>query len=112
MVARQTLGRSALQILATYAAWLISAVLGVGVLITCHSTFLRLYVGFGLDKYAIAFFNNMIVISLGLAWLVGIMILENWYRRAPDLGTLGRRCGRLTLAQVAVAALAYLLGQI
>ena len=110
MVARQSLGRSALLLLATYAAWLISAVLGVGVLITCHATFLRLYVGFGLDKYAIAFFNNMVVITLGLIWLVGIMILESWYRRSPDLGTLGRRFGRLTLAEVAVAALAYLLG--
>ncbi len=112
MVARQTLGRSALLILTTYAAWLVSAVLGVGVLITYHSTFLRLYVGFGLDKYAIAFFNNMITVGLGLGWLVGIMILESWYRRAPDLGDLGRRFGRLTLAEVALAALAYGLGQL
>ena len=112
MVARQSLGRSALLILATYAVWLLSAVLGVGVLITCHATFLRLYVGFGLDKSAIAFFNNMIVITLGLVWLVGIMIIESWYRRAPDLGALGRRFRRLTLAEVALAALAYLAGQL
>lgn len=112
MVARQNPGRSALLILATYAAWLVSAVLGVGVLITCHSACLRLYIGFGLDKYAIAFFNNMMVISLGLIWLVGIMILESWYRRSTDLGALGRRFGQLTLAQVALAALAYLAGQL
>jgi len=111
-VARQSLGRSALLILTTYAAWLVTAVLGVGVLVTCHATFLRLYVGFGLDKYAIAFFNNMVVITLGLAWLVGIMILENWYRRAPDLGTLGRRFGRITLIEVALAVLAYGLGRL
>lgn len=111
-MARQSLGRSALLILTTYAAWLVTAVLGVGVLVTCHATFLRLYVGFGLDKYAIAFFNNMVVITLGLAWLVGIMILENWYRRAPDLGTLGRRFGRITLIEVALAVLAYGLGRL
>lgn len=111
-MARQTLGRSALLILATYAAWLLSAVLGVGVLIICHSTLLRLYVGFGLDKYALAFFNNMVTITLALVWLVGVMILESWYRRAPDLGALGRRFGRLALAQIALAALAFGLGQL
>jgi len=112
MVAQQTQGRSALLILATYVAWLVTAILGVGLLITWHSAFLRLYVSFSFDKYAMSFFNNMVVITLGLVWLVGIMILESWYRHTPDFRALGRRFGRLTLAVIVLAALAFGLGQL
>lgn len=63
MGARQSLWSAALLVLTTYAAWLISSMLGVGALITWHSTVPRLYVRFGFDNYTIAFFNNMVVIA-------------------------------------------------
>jgi hypothetical protein len=112
MEASQGRGRTIATTIAVYVAWLVSALFGVAVLITWHSSLLRLYVAFEWNKYGIAAFNNTVALVLALIWLVVVIVLETWYRHAGDLGNLGRRFGRVTFAQVALTLLAWVVGRL
>lgn len=107
----QELGRSIATVLATYGAWIVTGVLGVGVFITWHATLLRFYVG-RFNRYGTAAFNNTAVILLVLAWLVLLMAAEGWYRRAARDGALGGRFARATLVQLALWALGFVVGRL
>ena len=109
---RQGLGKRVAVIAAAYLAWLVSVALGIGVLIIWHSSLLRLYTGLDLSQYGLAFFNNTVVIVLALIWLVALIVLETWYRRAGDFPELGRRVGRIFFAEVALALLAWVVGRL
>jgi hypothetical protein len=105
------LGRSAANVAATYGAWIVTSVLGVGVFITWHTALLHLYVG-RFNRYGTAAYNNTVVIALVLIWLVLVMALEGWYRRAASAGALGRLFVRVTLVQVVLWALGFVVGRL
>ena len=106
------LGRTAANVAATYGAWIVTSVLGVGVFIEWHTALLRAYAALGLNRYGIAAFNNTVVIVLVLIWLVLVMATEGLYRRAASEGALGRRFLRTTLTQVALWAVAFIVARL
>lgn len=97
--------REAGTIAAVYGAWLVVSAIGVGVMIVWRSALLRAYVALRWDKWGMALFNDTIVLVLVLAWLIFVVAIEGWLRRAGVAGALGRRFGRL-LAIMVVAGLA------
>lgn len=93
--------------IAAYAAWLAHCAAGIGICILWQQTLLLLYARAGGDRWGAAAYNNLIVIVLVLGWLVLAIATEAWYRRGIADGTVGRRVLRLTLIEVAAAALAF-----
>ena len=105
------LGRSAANVAATYGARIVTSVFGVGVFITWHTALLRLYVG-RFNRYGTAAYNNTVVIALVLIWLVLVMAIEGWYRRAAGDGALGRLLGEVTLVQLVLWQLGFVVGRL
>ncbi len=102
------LRRSVLPVAAAYGAWLVTMALAVGVMYVWRAALLQLYVALQLDKYGMAAFNNTVVIVFLLAWLVMVVLTENWYRQAAEKGLLGRRFARLSLVLLALLAAGFL----
>lgn len=105
-------GKRVAAIAVAYLAWLATAALGIATMIAWHSALLRLYVNLELNKYGVAAFNNLVVIVLALLWLVALIVLETWYRRAGDFAELGRRVGRVLFAEIALTLLAWVVGRL
>jgi hypothetical protein len=112
MVPQRSPARIVAMVAATYVAWIVSCVIGAGVLITWHSALLRLYVIMGFNKYGGAFFNDMVVLSLAMIWLALVVLAESWYRRTANEGTLGRAFFRATMAELALGLLGYVVGRL
>jgi len=93
--------------LAAYAGWLAHCAAGIAICILWNQTLLLLYTRAGWNKYGAAAYNNLIVMLLVLGWLALCVGTEAWYRRGIADGTVGRRFLRLTLIEVATAALAF-----
>ena len=75
----------------TYGAWLISALLGLGVCYVWRSTLLKLYVARVAYPPAFALFNLTVTTLLGLGWLGFVSATEGWYRSLTKRGLLGAR---------------------
>lgn len=108
MESERSARRIVLGLLGAYAAWLVTAVLSVGVLITWNTALLHLYRIGGFNKYGTALFNNLVVITLVGLWLALVVLAEGIFRRAAERGTV------LTYFLRALAALAalWLLGSV
>jgi hypothetical protein len=100
-------GRTIALYLATYAGWLAHCAAGVAICILWQQTLLLLYARAGWNKYGASAYNNLIVIVLVLGWLVLCIGTEAWYRHGIANGTIGRRLLRVTLIEIAAAALAF-----
>jgi len=99
-------GRTIARYLAAYAGWLAHCAAGIAICILWQQTLLLLYTRAGWNKYGVSAYNNLIVIVLVLGWLALCVGTEAWYRHGVANGTIGRRLLRVTLIEVAAAALA------
>ncbi len=91
----------ATSLVVTYGAWLISALLALGVCYVWRSTLLRLYIAKVAYLPAFTLFNFTITISLGLAWLAFIAATEGWYRSLAMRGRLSARFKEVTVIEFA-----------
>jgi hypothetical protein len=112
MMPQRSPARIVAMVAATYAAWLVTCAISVGVLITWHNALLRLYVVMGFGKYGAAFYNDMLVLLLVLVWLALVVFAEGWFRRAAQEGALGRTFVRATVGQLALGLLGYVVGRL
>ena len=106
------LRRTVLPIAAAYGAWLVTMALAVGVMYIWRDALLQLYVALRLDKYGMAAFNNTVVIVFLLAWLVMVVLTENWYRQGAEKGLLGRRFARLSVVLLALLGLGFVIERV
>jgi hypothetical protein len=104
--------RTAVMILAVYAAWLVTTVLSVGVLIAWHTALLRVYVALQFSKWGLALYNNLIVLLVVTIWLVLVVASEGWYRQGASEGVLGRRVGRLLIGLLFFGVCGVALGRV
>lgn len=78
-------------IIGAYLLWILTMIVAFGVCVSWHGLLLRLYRALGWNKYGASAFNYTVIIILLLAWLVLVVISEQWYRHAAERGTLLRR---------------------
>jgi len=97
------------KLVAAYAAWLATIVLGLGVVGVWSSALLGLFVRARLDKYAYATYNNAVVLVLLLSWLLLVVISEAWCRQSAQKGRLLRLISRLDGALAALVVVGYAL---
>lgn len=90
----------ATSLVVTYGAWLISALLALGVCYVWRSALLKLYIARLAYPPAFALFNLVVTTVLGLGWLGFVSVTEGWYRSLAERGLLGTRFKE-------VAAIAY-----
>ena len=100
-------GRTVGLYVAAYAGWLAHCAAGIAICILWQRTLLLLYARAGWSRYGLAAYNDLIVIALVLGWLMLCIGTEAWYRHGIANGTVGRRFLRLTLIEIAAAALAF-----
>ena len=81
----------AASLVVTYGAWLISALLALGVCYVWRSALLKLYVARLAYPPAFALFNLVVTTVLGLGWLGFVSVTEGWYRSLAARGLLGTR---------------------
>jgi hypothetical protein len=112
MMPQRSPGRIVATVAATYAAWLVTCAISVGVLITWYNALLRLYIVMHFNKYGGAFYNDMLVLLLVLVWLALVVFAEGWFRRAANEDALGRTFVRATMAQLALGLLGYVVGRL
>lgn len=105
-----TMVRNIGKYLAIYGGWLISCALGLLALMVSRQAVIVLAVGF-VDKWARSALVNWSTLLIGLAWLIVAIFTETYYREGANQGLLPRRFGRVTLIELAVAAVAALIIQ-
>ncbi len=81
----------AASLVVTYGAWLISALLALGVCYVWRSALLKLYIVKVAYPPAFALFNLTVTTLLGLGWLGFISATEGWYRSLARRDRLGAR---------------------
>ena len=93
----------------TYAVWLLTCALGVGVVWTWRSALLGLFIRLRLDKYAYAAYNNVVVLALILGCLILVILSESWCRVSAKKGRLTRLVARLDGCLAVSAVTGYVL---
>jgi hypothetical protein len=93
--------------LACYAMWLALSALGVWLLFALRPVVFGLAIWLRLDPWQVRALDNFSFVSLGLAWLVGILLLEHSLRKGVEKGRLWRRAARVLAAEVVALGLCY-----
>jgi len=106
VVRRITTVRAVARYAAIYLAWGITGALGIADLIGAREAVLRLYVVLRLDKWGYGAADKWLFVFFGLIWLVGILYAEFYYRTGAKQGLLLKRFLRVTLAELAILAVA------
>ena len=96
--------------LAVYGAWLVSSALLVGVLLMARSMVRAIFIGSRLDTSLYVLVNNWSFVLLALPVLCAVMYLEHYYRQSGKQGRLTRHFVTVTLIELALAALSYVVG--
>jgi hypothetical protein len=103
---RLRLGRT----LVVYAAWLASSALLVGVLLVARATVRAIFIATHLDTSLYILVNNWSFVLLAVPVFGAVMYLEHYYRQSSRQGLLKRRFINVTLIELALAALFYVIG--
>jgi len=93
--------------LACYALWLGLSALGVWLIFTLRSVLVGLAFVLRLNPWQVRAVDNFGFVTLGLIWLVGILLLEHRLREAVAKRRLWRRAAYVGLAELIVLGLCY-----
>ena len=94
---------------ACYLLWLVTIVLGLLDLAVARTWLHEGYVLLGLSPWGFAAARNFGLVLFAMAWLVGILAAESYYRDGVARGELLRRFARITVAQLAPITLTLVL---
>ncbi len=92
---------------ACYAIWLALAALGIWLLFEWQTTLFRLAVWLRANPWVARAIERFGVVTLGLAWLVGILWLEDYLRSGVEKDVLWKRAARATLIAALLVGLCY-----
>jgi hypothetical protein len=95
--------------LACYAIWLALATLGIWLIFALRPVVFGLAAWLRLNPWQVLALDNLSVVSFGLAWLVGILLLEHRLRQGVEKGRLWRRAARVFAAEAVALGLCYAL---
>jgi hypothetical protein len=93
--------------LAAYALWIGFSALGVWLVFALRSALVRLAFVLRFDPWQVRAVDNFGVVTLGLIWLIGILLLEYYLRRGVLKNRLWERAVRVFVALAALLGLAY-----
>ena len=93
--------------LACYALWLGLSALGVWLIFTLQAVLIDLAFVLRLNPWQVRAVDNFGIVTLGLIWLVGILLLEHRLRQAVAQNRLWKRAAYVGLAEVIVLGLCY-----
>jgi hypothetical protein len=102
--------RSIAGFLLVYLGWIASAALGGYALLVFHQTIVGTFDALVLHSWARGAVYQFSIVILGLIWLAGVLLLEDYYRNGLHRGALGRRFVRVTLGEVALLAVLLVVG--
>ena len=88
--------------LACYAIWLALSALGIWLLFAMQPVLVTLAIRLRLNPWQVHAIDNFGVVTMGLIWLVAILLLEHSLRQGVETNRLWARAGR-AFAIVAVA---------
>lgn len=93
--------------LACYALWLVLAAMGVWLIFALRPVLFGLAVWLRLNPWQVRALDNFSVVTFGVVWLVGILLLEHRLRQGVENGRLWRRAARVFVAEAAILGLCY-----
>jgi hypothetical protein len=92
---------------ACYALWLTLSALGVWLLFALRPVVFDLAIWLRLNPWQVRALDNFSFVAFGLAWLVGILLLEHSLRQGIQKRRLWRRAARVFAAEAAALGLCY-----
>ena len=93
--------------LACYALWLGVAVLGAWLIVPLRAILFNLAVRLRFNPWVVRAVDEFGVVTLGLLWLVSIIVLEYYLRRGVPRKQLWGRAARVAAFEAALLGLAY-----
>jgi len=93
--------------LACYALWLALSALGVWLIFALQAVMFRLAIWLRLNPWQTRALDNLSLVTFGLIWLVGILLLEHSLRQGVEKRWLWRRAARVFVAEVVALGLCY-----
>ena len=93
--------------LACYALWIGLSALGVWLIFAVRPVLFGLAVQLHLNPWQVRAVDEFGVVTLGLIWLVGILLLEHSLRQGVVKHRLWRRAARVFVAEAAALGLCY-----
>jgi hypothetical protein len=93
--------------LAAYALWIGFSALGVWLIFALRSAFVDLAFWLRFDPWQVRAVDNFGVVTLGLIWLIGILLLEHHLRQGVVKQRLWARAVRVFVVLAALLGLAY-----
>lgn len=88
------------------------ALLGGYALLKLWEALRRLFQVLFPGSWAYGFFYMVVIVVFGLLWLVGVLLLEDYYRKGLTAGTLGKRMARITIIELVALLVPLLVGLI
>jgi hypothetical protein len=93
--------------LVCYASWLALSALGIWLIFALRPVLFDIAIWLRLNPWQVRALDNFSLVTFGLIWLVGILLLEHSLRQGVENGRLWRRAARVFVAEVAALGLCY-----
>ena len=93
--------------LACYASWLALSALGIWLIFALRPVMFGLAIWLRLNPWQVRALDNLSFVTFGLAWLVGILLLEHSLRQGVEKRRLWRRAARVFAAEAMALGLCY-----
>jgi hypothetical protein len=93
--------------LACYAIWLALSALGIWLIFVMQRVLVALAIRLRLDPWQVHAVDNFGVVTMGLIWLVGILLLEHSLRLGVEKNRLWARAVRAFVIVMAALGLCY-----
>jgi hypothetical protein len=93
--------------LACYALWLGLAVLGLWLILQIRAAMFDLAVVFRFNPWQVRAIDQFGTVTMGLIWLVGILVLEHWLRTGMKKNRLWGRALRVFAFEAVALGLCY-----
>ena len=93
--------------LAAYALWIGFSAVGVWLIFAVRSVLVDLAFVFRFNPWQVRAVDNFGVVTLGLVWLVGILLLEHYLRQGVAKNRLWGRARRVFVSEAVALGLCY-----
>jgi hypothetical protein len=90
-----------------YALWLALSALGVWLIFALRPVLFDIAIWLRLNPWQVRALDNFSLVTCGLIWLVGILLLEHSLRQGVENGRLWRRAALVFVAEAAALGLCY-----
>jgi hypothetical protein len=93
--------------LACYALWLALSALGIWLIFALRPVLFDIAIWLRLNPWQVRALDNFSLVTFGLIWLVGILLLEHSLRQGVENGRLWHRAALVFAAEAAALGLCY-----